>query len=115
MKKLLIAALLTINALYTMANTNDSIMGTSGRMMPIPVYGSIEANSISPRKNLYYDVATRTIGTSYPNYTPHNGSHKILVVLANFKDRRFVVNSPKKAFNDFFKYASHGRLPDSGS
>ena len=102
MKKLLIAALLTINALYTMANTNDSIMGTNGRMMPIPVYGSNEANSISPRKNLYYDVATRTIGTSYPNYAPHNGSHKILVVLANFKDRRFVVNSPKKAFNDFF-------------
>ena len=41
MKKFLIAALLTMSVCHAMADNNDSIMGTNGKMMPIPVYGSI--------------------------------------------------------------------------
>ena len=102
MKKFLIAALLTMSVCHAMADNNDSIMGTNGKMMPIPVYGSIEANSIFPRKDSYYDTRTRAIVTSSLNYLPHNGNHKILVILANFKDIPFSVNSPKNAFNEFF-------------
>lgn len=102
MKKLFIVALLAMIACSTMAHDNDSIMGSNGKMIPMPVYGSIEANSIMPRKNSYYDVHTRAIGNSNPAYTPHNGSPKILVILANFKDKAFSVNYPKKAFNEFF-------------
>lgn len=102
MKKVLITALLTICSCYAMANNNDSIMKPNGEMMPIPVYGSIEASAISPRKNSYYDANSRAIVTSSLNYIPHIGSHKILVILANFKDIPFRVNSPKKAFNEFF-------------
>lgn len=102
MKKLFIIALLAMIACTTKAHDNDSIMGSNGKMIPMPVYGSIEANSIMKRKSSYYDVHTRAIGNSNPAYTPHNGSPKILVILANFKDKPFRVNYPKKAFNEFF-------------
>ena len=102
MKKLFIVALLAMIACTIMAHDNDSIMGSNGKMIPMPVYGSIEANSIMPRKSSYYDTHTRAIGNSNPAYTPHNGSPKILVILANFKDKAFSVNYPKKAFNEFF-------------
>ena len=102
MKKLFIVALLTMIACTSMADNNDSIMGSNGKIIPMPAYGSIEANSIMPRKSSFYDVYTRAIGNSNPAYTPHNGSPKILVLLANFKDKAFRVNYPKNAFNEFF-------------
>jgi len=102
MKKLFIVVVLAMISCTAMADDNDSIIGSNGKIIPMPQYGSIEANSITPRKRSYYDVHTRAIGTSNPAYTPHKGSPKILVILANFKDKAFKVNYPKKAFNEFF-------------
>jgi M6 family metalloprotease domain len=106
MKKLLIVALLTMIACATMADNNDSIMGSNGKIIPMPKYGSTEANTITPRKNANYDIKTRVIGQVDPSYIPHKGNPKILVILTNFKDVKFRVNNPKKAFEDFFNSES---------
>ncbi len=42
-----------------------------------------------------------TISTG-PNYFPHTGSPKVLVILVQFKDLKFVSNDPKTAFDYFF-------------
>lgn len=37
-----------------------------------------------------------------PKYTPHTGSPKIVVILAQFKDVKFAVNEPVNAFDNLF-------------
>lgn len=101
MKKIFIISLLSMVSCFIMADVRDSIMGRDGKMMPIPVYGSNEADFIIPRKCSFNNM-TRTIETSNPNYTPHRGTPKILTILVNFKDTPFSVSNPKKAFNEFF-------------
>ena len=44
---------------------------------------------------------TRAINTS-PNYVKHEGKVTIPVVLVNFSDVKFTINSPKAAFDQFF-------------
>ena len=44
---------------------------------------------------------TRAISTS-PNYVKHEGKVTIPVVLVNFSDVKFTINSPKAAFDQFF-------------
>ena len=44
---------------------------------------------------------TRAISTS-PNYVKHEGKVTIPVILVNFSDVKFTINSPKAAFDQFF-------------
>jgi immune inhibitor A len=106
MKKTLVVSLFVMISYVAMADVNDSIMGRDGKMIPIPIYGSTEANNIMPHKSSYYNMQTRAIGTYFPQYAPHKGSPKILVILTNFKDIPFRINNPKNAFNEFFNSES---------
>lgn len=40
--------------------------------------------------------------TTYPKYVPHTGSITIPVILVNFKDAKFTIKEPKKAFEQIF-------------
>ena len=54
------------------------------------------------------------IGKDGPTYTPHTGSPKILVILAQFQDVKFTVNEPQKAFDEFFnakgEFTNYGNM-----
>ena len=47
------------------------------------------------------NAMTRAISTS-ENYVPHSGSITVPVILVNFKDVKFTINNPVKAFDQFF-------------
>ena len=60
---------------------------------------------------------TRAINTS-PNYVKHKGKVTIPVVLVNFSDVKFTINSPKAAFDQFFngdKYDEEQNDYDNGN
>lgn len=48
-----------------------------------------------------------------PAYTPHKGSPKIVVILAQFQDVKFSVNEPQKAFDEYFN--ATGEFTDYGN
>ena len=51
-----------------------------------------------------------TISTG-PNYFPHTGSPKVLVILVQFKDQKFVSADPKTAFDYFFNAEMGAEAP----
>jgi len=56
-----------------------------------------------------------SLGSATPNYFPHTGSPKILVVLVNFSDTTFCLKDPVASFDDYFNYMDEGRLPARGN
>ena len=116
MKTFLLAVCLMASSLSSYADQENTtlVRRYDGKMVPVPVLGSAEAQLITPRKhpdNLY-EAKTRAIDTNR-RYTPHTGKPHILVILANFKDVKFQVKSPKDAFNDFFN--ATGSISDRGN
>ena len=53
------------------------------------------------REAAAYSKGQRAISTQN-NYVPHTGTINIPVVLVNFKDAKFKINKPKKAFDQLF-------------
>ena len=106
MKKILLLVGLLAVAFAASADDNSELLvrRNDGKMVPVPAWGSPEAQLITPRKhpdNFQEPTHTRAVNPSV-HYTPHTGSPRILVILANFKDLKFRVENPKAAFNDFF-------------
>lgn len=55
------------------------------------------------REAAAYSKGQRAISTTtYPKYVPHTGSITIPVILVNFKDAKFTIKEPKKAFEQIF-------------
>ena len=85
------------------------VVDKNGNLMDMPVFGSPEAESIARKRCGTYmeslsnskNGQTRAVSTS-PNYVPHTGTINIPVILVEFKDQKFSVNKPQKAFEQFF-------------
>ena len=116
MKTFLLAVCLMASSLSSHADQENTtlVRRYDGKMVPVPVLGSAEAQLITPRKHPdnFQGVKTRAIDPN-TRYTPHTGKPHILVILANFKDVKFKVKEPKEAFNDFFN--APGAISDRGN
>ena len=116
MKTFLLAVCLMASSLSSHADQENTtlVRRYDGKMVPVPVLGSAEAQLITPRKHPdnFQGVKTRAIDPN-TRYTPHTGKPHILVILANFKDVKFQVKDPKEAFNDFFN--APGAISDRGN
>ncbi len=65
---------------------------------------------------MHEKVQTRAIANiSKPTYLPHTGSPRILTILVNFKDSAFAVNTPRKAFDQFFNAEKIENLGNSNT
>lgn len=116
MKIFLLAVCLMASSLPSHADQENTtlVRRYDGKMVPVPVLGSAEAQLITPRKHPdnFQGVKTRAIDPN-TRYTPHTGKPHILVILANFKDVKFKVKEPKEAFYDFFN--APGAISDRGN
>lgn len=116
MKTFLLVVCLMASSLSSHADQENTtlVRRYDGKMVPVPVLGSAEAQLITPRKHPdnFQGVKTRAIDPN-TRYTPHTGKPHILVILANFKDVKFKVKEPKEAFNDFFN--APGAISDRGN
>lgn len=63
------------------------------------------------REAAAYSKGQRAISTQN-NYVPHTGTITIPVVLVNFKDVKFKINEPKKAFDQLFNSDTQADLGD---
>lgn len=63
------------------------------------------------REAAAYSKGQRAISTQN-NYVPHTGTITIPVVLVNFKDVKFKINEPKKAFEQLFNSDTQADLGD---
>lgn len=98
------------------------VMNRYGKMVDMPVFGSPEANNIVPKRcgtsilenQLAKDGKRRVISSSM-NYVPHTGKVTIPVILVNFKDVQFTINSPKTAFDQFFNGTTQTELGNANS
>lgn len=63
------------------------------------------------REAAAYSKGQRAISTQN-NYVPHTGTITIPVVLVNFKDVKFKINKPKKAFEQLFNIDKQADLGD---
>lgn len=93
------------------------VVDKNGNLMDMPVFGSPEAENIARKRCGTYmeslsnskNGQTRAVSTS-PNYVPHTGTVNIPVILVEFKDQKFSVNTPQKAFEQFFNGTTQADL-----
>lgn len=93
------------------------VVDKNGNLMDMPVFGSPEAENIARKRCGTYmeslsnskNGQTRAVSTS-PNYVPHTGTINIPVILVEFKDQKFSVNKPQKAFEQFFNGTTQANL-----
>lgn len=108
MKKVLLfmTSLLTTLMLSAQSgNTTTKVVSNDGTLIEAPVFGSAAADLIHPRKcgNVMTDAqTTRAIATVTPCYTPHTGSPLIMVILAEFQDKKFTMKNVKAAFRQLW-------------
>lgn len=106
MKKLLLS--MTAVSLWTVQGMAQQqlpkVVDKNGNLMDMPVFGSPEAENIARKRCGTYmeslsnskNGQTRAVSTS-PNYVPHTGTVNIPVILVEFKDQKFSVNTPPKS------------------
>ena len=95
MKKLLLTIILSIVATTLLAQNDDFLENATITFRRHACQERIQGNSSS-----------RAVAASGSTVAPHIGSPRILVILAEFSDKSFSVNQPRKAFYQFFNHST---------
>ena len=119
MKKLLLS--LIAASLWTMQGTAQQqfpkVVDKDGNSMDMPLFDSPEANNIATKRcgtwmkstNSSSQIPSRAVSSSQ-DYVKSTGRVVIPVILVQFKDVQFTVNSPKQAFDQFFNGTTQHNL-----
>lgn len=99
MKKLLLTIILSIVATTLFAQNDDFLEN-----------GTVTFRRHNCQEHLRSKLDSRAVSDSTYRLTPHVGNPRVLVILAEFSDKTFSVNQPRKAFYQFF---NHPTTPDN--
>ena len=99
MKKLLLTIFLSIVATTLFAQSDDFLEN-----------GTVTFRRHNCQEHLHSKLDSRAVSDSTYRLTPHVGNPRVLVILAEFSDKTFSVNQPRKAFYQFF---NHPTTPDN--
>ena len=99
MKKIILTIFLSIVATTLFAQSDDFLEN-----------GTVTFRRHNCQEHLRSNSDSRAIAGSGSSVAPHIGSPRILVILAEFADKQFSVNQPRKAFHQFF---NHPTTPDN--
>ena len=99
MKKIILTIFLSIVATTLFAQSDDFLEN-----------GTVTFRRHNCQEHLHSKLDSRAVSDSTYRLMPHVGNPRVLVILAEFSDKTFSVNQPRKAFHQFF---NHPTTPDN--
>lgn len=93
MKKILLTIFLSIVATTLFAQSDDFLENAT-----------ITFRRHNCQEHLHSKLDSRAVSDSTYRLMPHVGNPRVLVILAEFSDKTFSVNQPRKAFHQFFNH-----------
>lgn len=99
MKKIILTIFLSIVATTLFAQSDDFLEN-----------GTVTFRRHNCQEHLHSKLDSRAVSDSTYRLMPHVGNPRVLVILAEFSDKTFSVNQPRKSFHQFF---NHPTTPDN--